>query len=219
MKRLVISVSILFTIFFVLSQVFAAVENEDFKRTKEGRAPKYSTLRPRSGRADANSLTAELKFLADPNAIKGKIKEFEGLEKALANVTKGSQEETREWAQDTAADKVDLAKAVQKQAIAEFVFIRKLAVEEGAQKTVAAIDGLLLDRQERFGKVLGKMLERTEAQRRERMKMRRAERSYRRGRGSRNGRTRYRDREREEDTYQDDNTYRSRYRDREETRR
>jgi len=217
MKRLVISMSILLAVFFVLSQVFAAAENEDSKRTEEVRAPKYSTMRPRRPRPDANSLTAELKFLADANAIKGRIKEFEGLDKALADVTKGSQEETREWTHEAVADRVNLAKAVQKQAIAEFVFIRKLAVEEGAQKTVAAIDGLLLGRQERFVEVLGKMLDRTDAQKREWMRMRRAER-YRRGRG-RNERTRYRDREREEDTYQDDNTYRSRYRDREEIRR
>jgi len=218
MKRSVISVSILFIIFFVLAQVLAGAEDEDFKRTKEHRAPRYSTLRPRKGRVDVNSLTVGLKFMADPNAIKSRIKKFEGLEKALADVTKGGQEETREWTQEAATDRVKLAKAVQKQAIAEFVFIRKLAVEEGAQKTVTAIDGLLLNRQERLAKVVGKILERAETRKRDWRRMRRDERLYRRGRG-RNGRSRYRERARQEDIYQDDNTYRNRYGDREAIRR
>jgi hypothetical protein len=46
-----------------------------------------------------------------------------------------------------------LVKAVQKQVAAEFDFLRELAVEEGAEKTVAAIDGLIADREKRFEEI------------------------------------------------------------------
>jgi hypothetical protein len=53
--------------------------------------------------------------------------------------------------------RVDLAKRVQAQSRLELAFIRKLAVEEGAAKTTAVIDKLLLDRQQRFENIFKKM--------------------------------------------------------------
>jgi hypothetical protein len=98
--------------------------------------------------ADANSVT-------DPN--KPAYMMFEGLEEALKRVNKESRKETREWTRSTAEDKTSLVKAVQKQVMAEFNFLRELAVEEGAEKTAAAIDGLIADREKRFEEITQKM--------------------------------------------------------------
>ena len=61
-----------------------------------------------------------------------------------------TQEEIRQWMQTTLDKKVDLAKAIHPMIYADFALIRKVAVEEEAKKTTAAIDGILLARQVRF---------------------------------------------------------------------
>jgi hypothetical protein len=52
---------------------------------------------------------------------------------------------------------------MERQVRAELEFIRKIAVEEKATKTVAAIDGLALTRQERTIKLVKKMEEEAKA--------------------------------------------------------
>ena len=61
-----------------------------------------------------------------------------------------TQEEIRHWTQATPDKKLDLAKAIHPIMYADFAVIRKVAVEEEAKKTTAAIDGILLARQVRF---------------------------------------------------------------------
>ena len=61
-----------------------------------------------------------------------------------------TQEEIRHWTQATPDKKLDLAKAIHPITYADFALIRKVAVEEEAKKTTAAIDGILLARQVRF---------------------------------------------------------------------
>lgn len=104
---------------------------------------------------DANeaSLITDSNTAADPNAVRTDIRAFEGLEEALESVSQKSQQEVREWTQRAAENRLNLAKAVQEQVVAELGFIRKLAVEEEAIKTTAAIDALLARRQERFEKI------------------------------------------------------------------
>ncbi|HUW19609.1 MAG TPA: hypothetical protein VMW16_09925 [Sedimentisphaerales bacterium] len=201
MKRLFVSTLIIVGGLFVLAQGFAAEENEGSKITeKRSSVSRRSPTRARRDRADANSVAAELKSLEDANAVKTNLRKFEGLEKAVDDLSRGGRKEIREWTQSTAEENVDLAKAVHEQAIDELAFIRKLASEEGALKTTAAIDALLLDRQERYGKMLDKM----EANEK---RMRRSDRDYRRTRGRiRNPRDRYR----EQDMYGEQNMYRGR---------
>ncbi len=123
----------------------------------------------------------------DPNAVKAKIKEYEGLEKSLQDLAKkgqgvcdrchgssaqarrpqsmGDRDErtarertsgrgegmTRERMGGRGGSRIgSLVKAMHSQAGVELELIRKLAAEEGAKKTIAAIDGLLLNRQERL---------------------------------------------------------------------
>ena len=61
-----------------------------------------------------------------------------------------TEEEIRLWEQATLDKKLDLAKALHPLTYGDFAYIRGIAVGEEAKKTTAAIDGLLLARQERY---------------------------------------------------------------------
>jgi len=101
----------------------------------------------------------EVDILADPNKIESAIKEFEGLDKELAEVKRKSGDEIRQWFDKEPDNKTNLAKAAHENVTEEIMFIRKLAVEEGAKKTTAAIDGLLLSRQERYDRLIIRLQE------------------------------------------------------------
>jgi len=204
-KRLIVAMLIVSLGLIVLGQVFAAEFND--RRAVETRSRYASRSRTRAV-ADVNSVTEELDFLADPNEVKTKVKEYEGLEKALEKVTKGSLREMREWGRGPVEERIELAELVQEQAVDELVLIHQIAVEEGALKTAAAVEALLLDRQQRFEKIFGR-LERS---------MRRAERFERsRMRGRRDMRYRYREPDGNQQMYDEEmyrNGQRDRYRDR-----
>ena len=69
-----------------------------------------------------------------------------------------AQKETHAWTlKGASGNKGKLAEAVQAQVIAELNFIRKAAVEEGATKTVEAIDRVLETRKERFDNIREKL--------------------------------------------------------------
>ena len=87
----------------------------------------------------------------------------------------------------TVENRLNLAKAVQRQVVSELDFIRELAVEEGAVKTTEAIDRLLTSREKRFEKVINTMEE-------EKKRARRIEQEERRNRRPTRG-TRSRDRD------------------------
>jgi len=70
-----------------------------------------------------------------------------------------TQEEVRQWTQATPDKKEELAKAIHQLIIAEISSVRTLAVEENAKKTTAAIDGVLLARQERLDQYIRKAAE------------------------------------------------------------
>lgn len=97
----------------------------------------------------------------DPNVVYAAIKAYPGLDKELAQVGRGSRTEVAEWRRLqeslTSATAVDnrtrMTREVQKQVALELGFLRKIAEEEGAKKTIAAIDGVLLYRQSRLKKL------------------------------------------------------------------
>ena len=124
-----------------------------------GQTPRAEYGQP--GRSTVGGPQADLDELVDPNAGKTRVKEFPDLAKALEQVNNNSQNEVREWLQGNVDDRINLATAVQEQVRVEFEFIRKPAVEEAVKKTTAAIDGVLLDRQQRFEKLIQKMQEET----------------------------------------------------------
>jgi hypothetical protein len=204
-KRLIIVTVCVFTSCFILAQAFAAEEDEQQKVTRPSKAAKYSATRAPRQRRRANSVADKLSFLADANTVKSNLKEFKGLEQEVDGLSKSGEKMMREWTRGPAGEKANLAEAVHQQVIEELVLIRKLAVEEGADKTTAAIDGLLLARQERYGKVLDRM----EAEKR---RMRRYERRGRRGR-TRSRSMRNRQLEEDMGMYQEEGMYRDRGRD------
>jgi hypothetical protein len=83
-----------------------------------------------------------------------------------------------EWLKTGVENRISLANAVQEPIKADLIYIRKFAVEEGAKKTTAAIDGLLLSRQQRMERLVQKMEEQLR-------RMRFLEQGSRRIRGSR----------------------------------
>jgi hypothetical protein len=103
-------------------------------------------------------VTMNLPF-TDPNVVKAKIKTFEGLDKELKAVDRMGIRETRGWTARQSESSPILAKAVYKQVEDELTFTRKIAVEENAAKTTAAIDGVMLIRNERFERLLKVMQE------------------------------------------------------------
>ncbi len=178
MKRLVMSGVVLVVACFILAEVFGAGETEYAERERiTASRQRYEPRWTRRPKADANTVPAGPEFLSDPNAIREKIKGFEGLEKALDDVTKTGRDEMREWMRGPVEERKMLAEAAHKQVLTELGLIRQLAVEEGASKTAAAIEAVLLERQQRFGEVL----RRAEMARRRMRRNERMARGYRRG--------------------------------------
>ncbi len=126
----------------------------------------------------------------DPNVVRAKVREFAGLEKTLDDLAKkgesvcsrchnpaqgrrpegmGSRNEevTRQRMPGRTGSKISAkVNAMHGQTRVELDLIRKLAVEEGAKKTIAAIDSLLLSRQERLEKITKKFKEQSRSARR-----------------------------------------------------
>lgn len=157
MKRFIVSITVLSVGLLILTQVFAADIRDRRETDIRGRSARYDRISRARNAEEENSLVADLEFLADANAVKERLKKHEGLEQELENVDKASAKEMREWGQGFVEERMDLAESVNQQVVDEFVFLRQIAVEEGALKTAAAIDGLLLDRQQRFEKISKKI--------------------------------------------------------------
>jgi len=113
-------------------------------------------------KSDPNGLA---NILADPNAIIARIKTFEGLDKALAQVDGRARYEVREWLEKKTDNRVDLAKALDRQVRAEIRLVRDVAVEEKPSKTTGAIDALLSGRYEQLKRLVADMEEEIKAQR------------------------------------------------------
>ena len=92
-----------------------------------------------------------------------------------------ARQEERQWG-DGATPKTELLEAANGVATAELKFIRDVAVEEGAEKTVAAIDAVLARRQQRVASMAEKV---SEQLREERMRQSEERRSRRVGETSR----------------------------------
>jgi hypothetical protein len=204
-KLLVVSIAILVIVSFIFLPCFGQMPpgREDPMRSfPPGYGPpqlreRKPEKKPVSKKTtDANAI-ADANAATDANAVRARIEEFEGLGRALSQVSKEGKGEINEWTRSRGSDKIDLVQAVQEQVRAELNFLRELAVEEKAVKTAAAIDGLLLDRQERFKGVITKLEEEREKLRRrselEERKARDEDRGGRRGRREREPRRRDRD--------------------------
>jgi hypothetical protein len=85
----------------------------------------------------------------DPNEIQKQMKQFEGLAAAIKKVDDKSETEQRAWIQRRADNRIPLLTAVEQQFGEEMGFVKPIAVEEKAEKTVKAIDDLSAKRKKR----------------------------------------------------------------------
>ena len=214
-------------VFCLISQSFAARYREQ-TLSRRDRGRQTGKTRPRSRIKDANSLIKDFPFLKDPNAISAKVNEFEGLQARIDDVCKKDRREFGRWTRVPIDDPTGLATEVQKQIITEMVMIRELAAEEGAVMTTAAIDSLLIDRQDRLHKIIKRMSVKLRDQQENNPETGNPRNGYRdnrgRGRDRYRGNTGYRGRDRYNDrdsrrgterSYRDRNRYeeRDRYQD------
>ena len=116
--------------------------------------PQFQQAQPPGPQAGPRSLVdpnEERMVVTEPNEIRLKLRSFQGLEQQINQVIGGAQEEREEWLpRGGQEDRLALMDAIRAQLRAELRFLRQIALEEKAQRTVAALDGLLLSRQERF---------------------------------------------------------------------
>lgn len=210
MKRLLVLFSVLLLVFFVVVDVVAVARTRGYRTPSRQRGPGYGAVGRPMRRIDPNSLISLPKFLSDSNAVEAQVKAFEGLDKALKKVDTQSRDETRQWMRGPVEEGMKLAQAVQKQVVEELTLVRELAVKEGAKKTVAAIDALMLERHRRYSMMLTRM-------ERERRKMLYGEQGYPDPRGYRQDMrdNRYRDQDRYGDRYNERYDDRGRYESRE----
>jgi hypothetical protein len=134
----------------------------------QGAGPNANYTRPAqtaagTGNAAQSSVAADL--LAKPDEIKARVKTFDGLEKAVKDVSDKDQNELRQWLQTRYDNRTTLLKAVDKQIEDELDYVRTVAVEESAKKTIEAIDSLRTERRRRSLKVNRELLEQKRDQR------------------------------------------------------
>jgi hypothetical protein len=134
----------------------------------QGAGPNANYTRPAqtaasTGNAGQSSVAADL--LAKPDEIKARVKTFDGLEKAVKDVSDKDQNELRQWLQTRYDNRTTLLKAVDKQIEDELDYVRTIAVEESAKKTVEAVDSLRTERRRRSLKVNRELLEQKRDQR------------------------------------------------------
>lgn len=120
--------------------------------------------------------------LGDPNEIKKRIKTFKDLEKNLTGLTAQNERVIRQWRQTRTDNRNILINSVEKQYVDELEFVKKIATEEKAKKTIEQLDNLLKVRKERYEKIKKEILTQRREQRQEGA-------SQGRGRGRTSGRT------------------------------
>lgn len=154
------------------------------------RGPQGSSPYPGSaGRDRGLSATAppaqasnEPDILANPKEIKARVKTFAGMEKELKVVADKSANELRQWQLTRYDNRTMLVRATDKQFEDELGYVRKVAEEEKAKKTIAAIDEMRTIRRKRSLKINRGLLQ----QKRE---MKQAESARSRTRGRTTGRS------------------------------
>ena len=130
--------------------------------------------------APAPALPA-VNVLDDPNALREKLKAFPGLEASLQGIDANSLTAQRSWIQRRIDNRTSLIRVVEKQFGTELTFLKGIAKEEKAEKTITAIDALAAQRKNRYAGVGDALRE----QRREAL---RSEATAGRGRGRYAGR-------------------------------
>ena len=170
------------------------MSEEEKARMERGRSRKRDKQRDEEMDVKRDTSDETISFdpniIADVNTVMKQINQFEGLQDQLDELQTGRKKETSLWYRGALEERLSLGRAVQKQVMAELNIIRKTAAEEGATKTVAAVDYLILKRGTQLEDLVRKSeLARKKALRQKREEEKEAQRQRRRGsirdRGSR----------------------------------
>ena len=154
MKRLT-AILTLITMIVCVSAVFAETPaKKAVKPVEKAAAEQAKAVKKAVKEIDANAVT-DANGADEPN----KVSEVEkGFEAASESAEKEYQEVTRQ----SAENRVKMMTAMQKQAVAELVYIRNLAVQEGATKTVQAVDLAIEKQKDRYEERIQSMKDRQE---------------------------------------------------------
>jgi hypothetical protein len=166
-KRVLFSILAAIVVSLASSYVlFGAADTNSTSGTETGTVTKPA--KPVSRRALKADLTTSKKVAADVNAADpnaAKLKTFEDLDKALDDIVKENEEKRVERTQRSVENRVENIKLFYKHVATEFNLIRKIAVEEKAEKTVEAIDRILESREKRLETRLAEIQDEKRAER------------------------------------------------------
>lgn len=106
---------------------------------------------------------ARAEVVVDVNAIREEVKAVEGLAAALKVVDEKSVGEQQSWIQRRADNRTLLVLAVERQFTEEMAFVKPIATEEKAAKTVQAIEEVTTVREKRFDEISSQLREQRRA--------------------------------------------------------
>lgn len=141
-----------------LTDMVALLKQKGAKEPVSGRDAMYGDYayagnQGQPQRPGAAPAPAREAVVVDANAIREEIKPFEGLAAALKAVDDKSVGEQSGWIQRRADNRTLLAGAVDRQFAEEMAFVKPIATEEKAAKTVKAMDSLATARKKRFDEI------------------------------------------------------------------
>ena len=163
MKRLIFVIAILLMGFFGLVSVLSGAEDVNDGRAAGVENP-ASEGTPAPQKASRVNVPADVKAIVgpnEPNAVLGPNdvnevirKQFGPLENIWRRLDSSGQKELNAWMEQSIEKRTNIVKVVNEQIISELEFVRQLAVQEKASKTVIAVDRLLQSRKLRVESVL-----------------------------------------------------------------
>lgn len=157
MNRVVILMLVALAVFFCNVNVLWAADSNSATQTKSSVPAK--TAKPKvtpktTLKSDANA-PAEPNIIEPNNEPNEKGKWQQDVNDTIERMEQRNQDESREWTQRSAENRINRLKSLDNQVTEEFNLIRKIALEEKAAKTVEVIDRVLEARKERLGKLIG----------------------------------------------------------------
>lgn len=155
-KRLAVVLIVILVVIFGLKTTFSMAETKSAKPAAKEVKEQPKPVKDANAIADANQA-------GEPN-------EADEVERAFQEASKTADMEYQEVMRQSTENRAKMMTAMQKQAVSELEFIRSLAVEEKATKTVKAVDLAIERIKERYDNMVQSMKERQEreAQRAER---------------------------------------------------
>jgi len=141
--------------------------SQQFEQTRSRRGSRYDgrgqrtpERRPPRGRSGREETIEDTRGQEEYEEYGEQDELYGGAEMVSTGVADQNEIEMQQWLQAPADNKIGLATSAYKRIAVQFYFtVRKTAVEESAQKTATAIDGVLLARQVRLARLVKKMQE------------------------------------------------------------